>query len=104
MMGAFRFAGARDEAGQPERARVTDPARRNRILTYLRDGAPVGSGHRTDGRWIWPESVLDDLAERQLAPEPELYERIAAHGYYCPPVTQAMVDAAEAALRERTTG
>jgi hypothetical protein len=96
----FRFAAARGGGAEL----VTDPVRRDRILTYLRGGAPLGAGYRTDGRWIWPEAVIDELTEHQLAPEPELSQRIAAQGYYCPPVTQAMVDAAAEALRERATG
>lgn len=97
----FRIAGSGGDTG---RERIADPAWRDRILTYLRDGAPVRPAHRTDGRWIWPETTIDELAAHGLAPEPELYRRIADRGGYCPPVTQAMVDAAEAAMRRHTTG
>jgi hypothetical protein len=125
----FRFASivdGVDGTGEPvvsaERGWVEDPAERARLLNYLRGGAPVfettrhGSdyfdptrrfavpaGYRTDGRWLWQESVAYYLEQHGVGVEPELAKRIADFGYRCPPVTEEMVVAAYEALRERVT-
>jgi hypothetical protein len=128
-VGGFRFATVVDGVaadGGPvvdeRRGWITEPARRERILQYLRGGATVfhnavafgpdyldptrrfavPTGYRTDGAWIWPMSAEYYLEQHGVAPEPEFYARIRHHGYRCPPVIQQQVDQALAALRERT--
>jgi hypothetical protein len=103
MAGGFRVAVPAD-AGGTGRDRIDDPKRRERVLGYLRGAAPVADGLRTDGVWIWPASVEDQLADHGVAPEPDLYARIAHAGYRCPPVTARMVDRARAALTGSADG
>lgn len=126
-LGGFRFAAAVDgvtAAGEPvlapERGHLTDAKRRDRVLTYLRAGAPVlrGDGadpdlfdparrasvpvaYRTDGRWIWPDAVEYYLARYFVAPEPEFAERIVRFGFRCPLVPAGTAERARAALAER---
>lgn len=128
-VGGFRFATVIDavaEDGVPvvdgRRGWITEPARRERILRYLRGAATVyhnavafgpdyldptrrfavPTGYRTDSAWIWPMSAEYYLEQHGVAPEPEFYGRIMRYGYRCPPVIQQQVDQALAALRERT--
>lgn len=94
----FRFAVERP-AGEP-----VDGKRRERILRYFTSAAPVVAGYRTDGVWIWTPALEDWVATREVAPEPDFYDRIQHWGFYCPPVTAAQVSAAAAALRSRAGG
>ena len=55
---------------------VVDTARRN----------CVPMSFRTDGTWIWPETVAYYATEHHLAPEPGLLARIREAGYTCPAV------------------
>jgi hypothetical protein len=128
--GDFRFAAVVDGVGAdgtpvvaPDRGYLTNATRRERVLTYLRAGAPVWQGEgaepdafdplhprtvpvgfRTDGRWIWPEAVAYYLERYHVAPEPEFADRINRYGYMCPPVTATTVETALKALRERSGG
>ncbi|MET7468188.1 hypothetical protein ABZS35_05520 [Micromonospora sp. NPDC005599] len=49
-------------------------------------GRVVPMTYRTDGRWLWPESVTYYLQEYGLAPEPDLLAHIRSRGGL-PPVT-----------------
>lgn len=91
-------------AGPATPAPTVDGGRRERLLGYLRGGAPLPGGYRTDGEWIWPERVCRELEDRGVAPEPELVARIEQLGYYCPPVTSETVDAASTALARHRAG
>ncbi|MFD0278107.1 hypothetical protein ACFVHB_29950 [Kitasatospora sp. NPDC127111] len=75
----------------PDRPRIAAGAEREAVARYLRAGAPVlltpmlmddvvdparrasvPMGFRTDGRWIWTDTVTYYLDEYGLAPEPGL--------------------------------
>jgi hypothetical protein len=81
----------------PDHAVVDDPDERERILAYLRGGVPVllttaampdildpaagavvPANFRTDGEWIWTDSVDYYLSRHGLAPDPRLTEHIGA--------------------------
>jgi hypothetical protein len=81
----------------PDRPRVTDEDERKDILDYLREGTEllVTSGtlddvvepergsvvpmnFRTDGVWVWTDTVTYYLEEHHLAPDPDLLEHIRA--------------------------
>lgn len=81
----------------PDHLLIDDPARRESLLAYLRDGYPVlmttsamedvldpGAGRvvpasfRTDGVWIWTDAVQYYLSRYRLAPDPHLTEHIEA--------------------------
>jgi hypothetical protein len=98
---------------------ITDPDERARILGYLRGGAvvrdvdlwtvdvfhpergrPVNMSAYTDGTWIWSNATTYQLEVNHLAPQPELYARIVANGYRCPPVPEEHRQAAARAYLE----
>ncbi|GAB3856316.1 hypothetical protein ACFPIJ_58805 [Dactylosporangium cerinum] len=97
-MGQFVLAG---EAGGE---RLDDPGRRQRYLRYLRAGAPVGGGYRTDGHWIWAPALAERLEREHLLPEPPFAGHILRYGFMCPPVTTATADQARAALAQLLRG
>lgn len=87
--------------------RVTDPADREGLLEYLRNGAVlmhttsrindvldpgrpavVPVDFRTDGTWIWTDTVMYYLEQHGLEPDPRLAEHIRGRGYQVPPVTE----------------
>jgi hypothetical protein len=62
----------------PERRRLIDPELRARVAGYLAAGEPVAGvspPHRTDGVWVWPET-LASAARRGIAPQPQLLEHL----------------------------
>jgi hypothetical protein len=68
------------DAGAPVLAttsRTTDVVRPDR-------GPVVPMTYRTDGRWLWPESVAYYAREYGLAPQPELTEHIRSRGRLLP--------------------
>ncbi|MFG2914747.1 hypothetical protein ACGF0D_17880 [Kitasatospora sp. NPDC048298] len=88
----------------PDRPLVRDSAQRAALLGYLRSGAEVlvtpmlmddvfdGSrrgavpmGYRTDGEWIWTDTVAYYLAEYDLAPEPGLLAHLRERTGALPP-------------------
>jgi len=81
----------------PGHAVIDDPARRDRLAGYLRGGHPVlmttmrmndvvdpaagpavPASFRTDGEWIWTDSVEYYLSRHGLAPDAELTAHIEA--------------------------
>lgn len=81
----------------PDHAVVDDPDERERILAYLRGGVPVltttvampdildpaagavvPANFRTDGEWIWTDTVGYYLSRHGLAPDTRLAEHIGA--------------------------
>ena len=104
----------------PERGYVTDPAERARLLGYLTAGAIVAdnwtrgpdlidptrqlavpSRFRTDGLYVWAESVEYYLRWHHVAPEPEFRQRMEQHGWACPRVEPDVVAHAHAATDNR---
>jgi hypothetical protein len=91
----FDFADPESGPGfAPDHAVIDDPAERERVLEYLRGGVPalmttaamddildpdagavVPMSFRTDGEWIWTDSVVYYLSRHGLAPDAQL----AAH-------------------------
>lgn len=103
----------------PERGYVRDRAERDRLLAYLHGGALVVRsmvrgrdlleptrhfavpGHvYTDGAWIWQENTAFYLRWHGVAPEPDLYRHIVAHGYRPREVAPEVVAAADRAIRK----
>jgi hypothetical protein len=85
--------------------RVDDPAERERVLAWLaagavllattervadvvdpRQGAVVPLSYRTDGTWVWTDTVGYYLEVHHLAPDAELYDHIRARGHALPTV------------------
>jgi hypothetical protein len=88
---------------RPDHGRIADPAERERVAGYLRDGLVVlrttgrdpdavepGRGSvvpgsfRTDGAWVWNDALMYYVREHGIAPDPEFYAHMAACGYRCP--------------------
>ncbi|WP_054564280.1 hypothetical protein [Frankia sp. R43] len=87
--------------------RIDDPRRREDLLTYLHAGRPVigttarlpdlldpARGEvvpmtlRTDGQWIWTDTVSYYLEEHGLAPDPDLLRHIERSGLPPEPVDE----------------
>ncbi|GHF63809.1 hypothetical protein GCM10018790_47160 [Kitasatospora xanthocidica] len=83
----------------PDRPRLEPGEEREAVARYLRTGAAVllttmlmddvvepdrrgvvPMGFRTDGRWIWTDTVTYYLEEYGLAPDPELLAHVRAQG------------------------
>jgi SUKH-3 immunity protein len=127
VVGGFRFPSTLDGVNEdatphvsPERGFLRDPAERERVLGYLTAGArvletmrysadgfdrtrqfAVRVGYRTDGVWVWPDSVEYYLREHAVAPEPDFLRHIVANGYRCPSPPPEVIRAADRAMRER---
>ncbi|GAA3615686.1 hypothetical protein GCM10022419_121220 [Nonomuraea rosea] len=108
------FDGVRDGVPYflPDHPQVHDP----RLADYLRAGAAILSttsvdvdrldpargavvplSFRTDGAWIWTDTITYYLEEHGIRPDEELCAHIAAQSFRCPAVDQAV---AEQTLRE----
>ncbi|QRP46088.1 TNT domain-containing protein [Amycolatopsis sp. FDAARGOS 1241] len=68
------------------------------VLQYLEREALVGDTHRTDGTWLWPETVPHQLRRHGIAPEPELVAHIRELGFQPPYVEHLVRRTAEADL------
>jgi hypothetical protein len=119
----FDFADPRTGPGfEPDHRVIADPDEIRRLSDYLRGGAPAltttttmldvldpGSGavvpasFRTDGAWIWTDSVAYYLDRHGLAPDPRLTRHIEAQvgrGIAVPEVEpETAIDAAHFLLR-----
>jgi hypothetical protein len=92
-------------AFDPDHPSVADDAERDRALAYLRSGAVlmtttdrmvdilapdrgavVPMTYRTDGTWIWTDTVAYYLREHGLAPDAALYEHMRETGFRAPSV------------------
>lgn len=98
--------------------RLTDPDQVRRVLDYLNDGeiilhttammddvvdpeyaSCVPVSFRTDGEWVWTETVGYYLQRYGLAPDPELTAHMAAHDHQPPAVDEVGVHRALARLQ-----
>ncbi|WP_147376313.1 hypothetical protein [Micromonospora radicis] len=85
---AYLDAGAALLATTQRMVDVLDPTR----------GPVVPMSYRTDGQWIWTDTVSYYLREHRLAPDAELLEHIREHGSRPPAVTAVGLHRAQAAL------
>ncbi|MFJ9693883.1 hypothetical protein [Kitasatospora sp. NPDC101183] len=120
--GGFRLAAVFDRVDPvtgpgfaPDRPRL-EPAEREALARYLDAGeavlltpvlmddvldpqrrGEVPMGYRTDGRWVWTDTVTYYLVEYGLAPEAGLLAHLRAQGGApCPPVDPEAVERAVA--------
>ncbi|RSS70774.1 hypothetical protein EF918_26950 [Streptomyces sp. WAC06614] len=100
----------------PDHPSVEDPALRDLLVQRLDAGTPVlmtpmlmddvldperraevPMNFRTDGRWVWTDTVTYYLARYALAPEPDLFAHLAAPDYdAAAPLARAVVERAVA--------
>lgn len=99
----------------PDHLRVEDEDERRALATYLGAGEPVvmttglmedvldperggvvPMNFRTDGTWIWTDSVTFYLEEYHLAPEPDLLAHLRAVGPYAWEADAGTLEAAAA--------
>ncbi|GAA0366869.1 hypothetical protein GCM10010151_66000 [Actinoallomurus spadix] len=97
----------------PDHPAVEDEGERRRLADYLKAGRPILTttaleidrvdrsrgevvplSFRTDGYWIWTDTVVYYLETHGLAPDLELSRHIAASGYACPEVDDASAERA----------
>lgn len=110
------FDGVRDGEPYflPEHPRADDP----RLVAYLgagrvilgtegRDldrldparGSVVPLGYRTDGEWIWTDTITYYLEHHRIRPDEDLCVHIATRGFRCPQVDEATARHALGELR-----
>ncbi|MFI7130803.1 hypothetical protein ACIBQ1_34290 [Nonomuraea sp. NPDC050153] len=115
------FDGVRDGVPYflPGHPRVQDP----RLTGYLKAGAAILSTmsldldrldpargavvpltFRTDGTWVWTDTVTYYLEEHGIRPDDELCAHIAAQGFRCPAVDQAVAEQTLRELRRSSAG
>ncbi|MGW4791870.1 hypothetical protein ACWEPC_05560 [Nonomuraea sp. NPDC004297] len=115
------FDGVRDGVPyfRPDHPRVRDP----RTAGYLKAGAAILStasldldrldpargrvvplSFRTDGTWVWTDSVTYYLEEHGIRPDEELCAHIVAQSYRCPAVDQAVAEQIVRELRRSSPG
>ncbi|EIE99549.1 hypothetical protein SacglDRAFT_02657 [Saccharomonospora glauca K62] len=95
-----------DEDGRPVVNRTPlDPTEKDRVLRYLSEAPTVLAAWsydtdafdperppsvplnvRTDGTWVWPDSVAYYLREHDVAPDPELLAHVRQRDYVVPEV------------------
>ncbi|MBT2232003.1 hypothetical protein [Nonomuraea sp. NEAU-A123] len=101
------FDGVRDGVPyfEPGHPLVENPRERERLAGYLEAGTPILAttgldvdrvepergevvplSFRTDGTYVWTDTVAYYLRAHHLRPDPELCAHIAAGGYVCPEV------------------
>jgi hypothetical protein len=87
----------------PDHERIADPAERERVAGYMRDGlvvlrttslepdavepsrgSVVPGSFRTDGSWVWSDALMYYAREHGIAPDREFYAHVVASGYRCP--------------------
>ncbi|MFD2419622.1 hypothetical protein [Amycolatopsis pigmentata] len=102
----------------PDRPRITDEAERARLVDYLKAGAEllattgtlpdivdpgrgdvVPASFRTDGSWVWTDTVTYYLEEHHVSPDPDLLQHIQASQGPPPRPDTVALDRARAALR-----
>jgi hypothetical protein len=88
---------------RPDHERIADPAERERVAAYMRDGIVVlrstdhdpdaiepGRGNvvpgsfRTDGAWVWNDALMYYVRVHGIAPPADFYAHVIARGYRCP--------------------
>lgn len=120
---AALFDGADPVTGpyfSPDRERIADPAERDRVADFLRDGTVVlramaldrdaaepargyvvPAGFRTDGIWIWNDALGYYVRTHGIAPPEDFYRHVVACGYRCPRPGAEAVRRAERTLLRR---
>ncbi len=90
----------------PDVPRLVDPELRSQVVGYLGHASMAGSGFRTDGSWVWPDSLVDHVRRRGVGAPEQLLAHLAAQRHLLPDrVSQAMLAEAErAALGPSTPG
>ncbi|BCJ52714.1 hypothetical protein Asp14428_41890 [Actinoplanes sp. NBRC 14428] len=103
-------------AAAPVDVRLADPGadavpldgdERAAVLGYLRAAAviadpPGGPAIRTDGRWVWPETIADDLDRHGTVTDPDLLAHLRAAGVDPEAVDAVAAHRALAALQRGT--
>ena len=68
----------------PDLPRLVEPELRSRVIGYLATAPAVGAGHRSDGVWVWPESLVDHVRAQGVGPPPEFADHMASRQYLPP--------------------
>lgn len=54
--------------------RLAEPELRSRVVGYLRHAPTLGDGRRSDGEWVWPETLAETVAARGVGPSLAMLE------------------------------
>jgi hypothetical protein len=66
------------------RRRLVAPDTRSRVVGYLAAAPVAAPGFRTDGEWVWPESLADHARELGAAPQDQLFEHMRQRWFLLP--------------------
>jgi hypothetical protein len=66
------------------RRRIWMPDTRARVEGYLATAPVVAPGFRTDGAWVWPESLADHVRSLGAAPQEQFYEHLRERHFLLP--------------------
>jgi len=64
--------------------RLIEPEPRSRVVGYLSTAAVARPGVRTDGAWVWPESLAVHVRERGVGPPADFVEYMSDRDYVAP--------------------
>jgi hypothetical protein len=81
------------------RRRLIAPDTRSRVYGYLATAPAAAPGYRTDGAWVWPETLSDQVLSRGAAPQDQLLRHMREQYFLLPEALHpgAIEQAAEAA-------
>jgi hypothetical protein len=66
------------------RRRLVAPDTRSRVVGYLATAPVAAPGFRTDGEWVWPESLADHARSLGAAPQDQLFEHMRQQWFLLP--------------------
>lgn len=76
------------EDGRPfisvNRRRLSTPDTHSRVYGYLAHAPLAAPGFRTDGEWVWPESLADHVRDEGVAPQEQLYQHMRQRWFLLP--------------------
>lgn len=92
-----------EEDGRPfvsaHRRRLIAPDTRSRVYGYLATAPVAAPGYRTDGVWVWPETLAGHVRSRGAAPQDQLFWHMRERYFLLPDALPpgALEQAAQAA-------
>jgi hypothetical protein len=67
------------------RPRACQPELLSRLIGYLANAPEVAPGLRTDGVWVWPETLVEQARRCGAAPQRQFSEHLRSVGFLLPP-------------------